>query len=351
MNMKQIFRGFVWIVLACLFAGCTDDDEYTQGQWIRRSDFDGVARCNASSFTIDNKGYLCCGYRGSNRDLLKDCWAYDIEGNYWTQCADMPDEAQGRHGAAAFALNGKGYVTTGALKDEPNYLADTWEYDPATDQWTQKDDFAGGMRYGALGFSVGGYGYVGTGYDDNYLKDFYRFDPNAASGSQWQIVNGFEGSKRVYGMAFVIDDVAYIGFGTNNNSYVDDFYKFDGTTWTRLRDIADTNDDEDYDDDYAITRSQTVAFVIDGRGYIATGDRSGVTSDYWMYNPEEDLWYGDSDDDYTPLTNVHYGTGGSSRKQAVSFSTGTRGFVLTGSSGTSYFDDVYELLPYELEDD
>ena len=204
--MKQIFRGFVWIVLACLFAGCTDDDEYTQGQWIRRSDFDGVARCNASSFTIDNKGYLCCGYRGSNRDLLKDCWAYDIEGNYWTQCADMPDEAQGRHGAAAFALNGKGYVTTGALKDEPNYLADTWEYDPATDQWTQKDDFAGGMRYGALGFSVGGYGYVGTGYDDNYLKDFYRFDPNAASGSQWQIVNGFEGSKRVYGMAFVIDD-------------------------------------------------------------------------------------------------------------------------------------------------
>lgn len=35
----------------------------------------------------------------------------------------------------------------------------------------------------------------------------------------------------------------------------------------------------------------------------------------------------------------------------TSFSTGTRGFVLTGSSGTSYFDDVYELLPYEQEDD
>lgn len=196
MDMKQTFGGIVLMALACLPAGCTDDDEYTHGQWIRRSDFDGVARCNASSFTIDGKGYLCCGYRGSNRDLLKDAWAYDIEGNYWTQCADMPDEAQGRHSAAAFALNGKGYVTTGALKDEPEYLADTWEYDPTTDTWTQKDDFAGGMRYGALAFSVGGYGYVGT-----------------------------------------------------------------------------------------------------------------------------------------------------------SFSTGTRGFVLTGSSGTSYFDDVYELLPYEQEDD
>ena len=69
--------GIVLAVLSVLVS-CTEDDEYTQGQWIRRSDFDGVARCGASSFTMDGKGYLCCGYRGSNRDLLKDCWAYDI---------------------------------------------------------------------------------------------------------------------------------------------------------------------------------------------------------------------------------------------------------------------------------
>ena len=338
------------LTVVCFLAGCIEDEDYTQGQWIRCSDFDGVARCAASSFTIDGKGYVCCGYRGSNRDLLKDCWAYDIEGNYWTQCADMPDEAPGRHQAAAFALNCKGYVTTGAIKDEPKYLADTWEYDPATDTWTQKDDFGGGMRYGAMGFSVGGYGYAGTGYNDNFLKDFYRFDPNAAAGNQWQIVNGFEGGKRVNGLAFVINDVAYIGFGQNNSTYAEDFYSFDGTTWTRLRDIANTNDDEDYDDDYAIARSYAVAFVIDGLGYVATGDRNGVTSDYWVYDPEQDLWRGDADDDFTPLTTVHYGTGGSSRSQAVSFSTGTRGFVVTGQSGNVYFDDMYELLPYEIED-
>ena len=350
MKMKKTVMGMMLASLS-LLAGCLDDDEYTQGQWIRRSDLDGVARCNASSFTIDGKGYLCCGYRGSNRDYLKDCWAYDIEGNYWTQCADMPDEVQGRHSAASFAVDGRGYVTTGYIKNgTSDYVADTWEYDPATDTWTQKDDFGGGGRYGALAFTVGGYGYVGTGYNDNYLKDFYRFDPDAAPGSQWQIVNGYEGGKRRYGLAFVIDDVAYIGFGENNSAYCDDFYSFDGTTWNRLRDIANTNDDEDYDDDYAIGRCSAVAFVIDGLGYVATGDRSGVSSDYWVYHPDEDLWYGDADDDYTPLTSVHYGTGGSSRSQAVSFSTGTRGFVLTGQSGNSYFDDVYELLPYELED-
>ena len=230
-------------------------------------------------------------------------------------------------------------------------MADTWEYDPATNTWTQRDDFGGGVRLGALAFSIGGYGYVGTGFNDNYLKDFYRFNPNAATGKQWEIVNGFGGYKRWYGTAFVIDDVAYVCCGQNNNTLVDDLWKFDGDNWTQLRDIANTNSDDDYDDDYAIARLGTVSFVIDGRGYIATGTRSGVTSDYWVYDPGEDLWYGDSDDDYTPMTNVHnVSSGGSSRAYAVSFSTGKRGFVLTGASGTSYFDDVYELLPYEQED-
>lgn len=164
---------------------------------------------------------MCCGYRGSNRDYLKDLWVYDTDENYWTQLSDMPEEAQGRHSAAAFALDGKGYVTTGQIKNDPEYLADTWEYDPSTDTWTRMDDFAGGAHGGALAFSLGGYGYVGTGYDDNF----------------------------------------------------------------------------------------------------------------------------------TPLSNVHNNSSGaSSRYGAVSFSTGTRGFVLLGGSGgSSYFDDVYELLPYDEE--
>ena len=116
----------------------------------------------------------------------------------------------------------------------------------------------------------------------------------------------------------------------------------------QLRDIADTDSDNDYDDDYAITRSEAVSFVIGGRGFVATGIRNStsLSSDYWLYDPDKDLWYGDSDDDFTPITDVHnYPSGASSRRAAVGFSTGERGFVLTGTSGTSYFDDVYELLP------
>ena len=134
----------ILLAVGCLAGSCTDDDEYTQGVWMRRSDLDGVARGQAGSFTIGNKGYLCCGYRGSNKTYLKDLWEYNMDGDYWTQCADMPDAAAGRHSVASFALNDRGYITTGIQKTEPTYLADTWEYNPATDSWTQMDDFGGG---------------------------------------------------------------------------------------------------------------------------------------------------------------------------------------------------------------
>ena len=46
-------------------------------------------------------------------------------------------------------------------------LKDFWEYDPATNAWTQKADFGGTARYGAVGFSIGSKGYIGTGSDLN----------------------------------------------------------------------------------------------------------------------------------------------------------------------------------------
>ena len=356
--MNRLLMGLVLLATLCLTGSCTDDDEYTQGQWIKKVSYNGYARGNACSFTIDNKGYLCCGYRGGNKDYLNDLWEYNMDTGVWTQCETMP--VAGRSSGVGFAVNGKGYITTGSKKDgtTSDYIADTWEYNPATNTWTQKDDFGGGAREGALAFSVGGYGYVGTGENKDLIGcmlDFYRFNPNAAAGAQWEIVNGYGGEKRRDGTAFVINDVAYVCCGQNvgGGSNPVDFWKFDGNTWTQLRDIANTNSSEDYDDDYAITRSAAVSFSINGYGYVATGTRNGssIVSDYWKYAPDQDLWYGDSDDDFTPLTTVYnYPAGTSSRSNAVSFSNGKRGFVLTGASGSSYFDDIYELLPDEVQD-
>lgn len=340
----NVIKCFFLLGVSFLFISCTDDsDSYTYGVWADRSDFDGKARTTAAGFTIGNKGYVCGGYTG--RDVLKDLWEYDIVGNYWTQRADMPDEATARNSAVGFSVGTKGYITTGYDRTNTKYLADTWEYDPATNSWTQKDDFAGGARQDALSFTIGNYGYVGTGYDDNYLKDIYRFNPNAAAGAQWEIINGFGGNKRRGGLAFVINDVAYICTGVNSAGHPYDLWKFDPSaseSWVKLRDIYDTSDD-DYDDDYAgITRAYAVSFVIDGKAYLTTGHlSSSLKSDYWVYDPSTDLW---DNEDFTPFE-------GQNRYSAVSFSTGTKGFVVTGYSGSYYLDDTWELLPYELEEE
>ncbi|MDH6306907.1 N-acetylneuraminic acid mutarotase [Parabacteroides sp. PF5-5] len=316
------------------FSSCGDDDDDDLiGKWYRVSDMDGLARSDASSFTIGNKGYLVCGYTGSER--LTDLWEYDIAQDFWTQKAAFPGTA--RNSAVGFSVGSKGYLGTGF--DGENYLNDFWEYDPASNNWTQKADFPASARIGAVAFGLSGKGYIGCGYDGNYQKDFYAFTPSTNS---WEQIISIGGSKRQGATAFVMNDnVAYVCCGQNNGDHIYDFWKYDASTkqWTQLRDIANTSDD-DYDDDYNIVRANAVAFVIDGAAYIACGENSGsLRTDTWKYYPTTDLW-----------ENVSKFKG-SARTVAASFSTGERGFVVSGKSGTYRFDDIWELHPYEYDDD
>ena len=72
---------------------------------------------------------------------------------------------------------------------------DFWEYDPATDTWTQKADFGGTARTGAVGFSIGSKGYIGTGHMIGSLlqKDFWEYDPAA---NTWTQKADFGGTAR-----------------------------------------------------------------------------------------------------------------------------------------------------------
>ena len=256
-----------------------------------------------------------------------------MEQDFWTQKASMPGTA--RNSAVAFTVNGKGYLGTGY--DGENYLKDFWEYDPTSNQWTQQADYPGSGRYGAVAFGVGNKGYRGCGYDGNYLKDFYAFNPASNS---WEQIVSIGGSKRMGATSFVIDNVAYVLCGQNNGEYVDDFWKYDAQSgqWSQLRDIADTSDD-DYDDEYSIVRTNGVAFVIDGAAYLSCGESGSVRSDSWKYYPTTDLW-----------ENVAKFKG-TARTATVSFSNGERGYVTTGKSSTYRFDDIWELHPYEYDDD
>jgi N-acetylneuraminic acid mutarotase len=319
------------LLMGLVFVSCSnDDDEELLGNWIKKSSFDGPARSSATSFVIGSYAYVATGYTGD--EYLKDLWVYNSDGDYWEQKADFTGTA--RSSASGFELDGKGYVGLGY--DGTNKLKDFHQYNPSTNTWTQKADFAGSARYSAVGFQVGGKAYFGTGYDNNFLKDFYQYDANADT---WTQVNGFSGNKRRNASVFVIDDKAYLVAGINNGAYQVDFWMFDPSTdtWTKKRDIdQDKDDDESYNDDYVIVRSNASSFSMNGLGYLACGESSKTI---WEYNPSTDVWQ-----EKTALE-------GSGRTDAIGFSINERGFVLLGRSGSSYYDDVWEFKPQDEQND
>lgn len=319
MYLKSISLLFILIVVSC---SSDDGDDNDMGNWVESSSFDGDARGNAVTFVIGDKGYLVSGYDGD--DHLSDLWEYNKEGDFWVKKANFPGNP--RSSAVGFAINGIGYFGTGY--DGDNKLNDFWSYNPTTDTWTQKADFAGTPRYGAIGFAVSGNGYIGTGYDGSELKDFWKYDVAA---DEWTQSIGFGGDKRKDASVFVIDDKAYIGTGLRNGSYQNDFYEFDGNTetWTRLKDL------DDDDEDYSILLTSGVGFSLNGYGYIATGESSGITTKLWEYNPLTDTW--------EDRPNFE----GTARQDASSFSFSDKAFVLMGRSGSYYFDDNWEYRPNE----
>lgn len=219
----------------------------------------------------------------SNTSVL----AYDV----WNQKEQLP--AVGRHRGTGIAIGDKGYVGLGHMNGTGNNIiyVDWWEFDPATNSWTQKSDFPA-STYGASAFTVGNYGYVGggTGLD----SEFYKFSP--ISNTWTQIANSLTETPS--------DDTA---FGINGKGYVKSnsaFLEYDPgmDSWSYKASCPLGG--------WAIT-----SFVIDGKGYVKEG------SSLYEYKPAVDQWV--SRASFPGLTS----NGG------PAFSVNNKGYIVTGYSG------------------
>jgi N-acetylneuraminic acid mutarotase len=298
------------------------------GLWKQLGDFEGVGRVRAFAFSIGKKGYIIGGNAGSGFNIvpLYDFWEYDPATDKWTRKADYPGQAA--EYIRGFSINNKGYVGTGFgqrvyIPDGPAQNKDFWEYDPATDKWTQKADFAGIERENVIAFEINGVGYLGLGTNNNYdasYKDFWKYDVAAdkwtrmadypGNGSfgvaafsiggkgyaglggsapdivkndfweydpatnKWTAKADFTGPERVFSSQFTIGTDAYVGLGTTAGGSADDWYKYDTLTniWIKATTFG------------GIARYDAVSFAIDGIGYIGTGN-PGLQYDFWKYTP------------------------------------------------------------------
>ena len=175
--------------------------------WAQKAALPGPARARACAFAVGTKGYVATG-AVSTGTSLKDIYEYDPASNSWTLKANFPPAA-GRDDIdrVPFVLNNKAYLGLGGL-NSVTLFNDWWEYDPASNSWTQKANFPSAKRIGASGFAICNKGYAGLGADNSTgYSDWYQYDPVA---NTWTAVASFPGGSRADAPTFVIANSGYV---------------------------------------------------------------------------------------------------------------------------------------------
>lgn len=147
--------------------------------WSQKANYpDGPHFVFGGAFSIDDIIYVAGGRSsGGSAAISSDkLWAYDTDLDAWTQKASMPGQ---RLNAAAFSLNGRGYIVEGTTNIANGTLqSTTLEYDPIANTWTNRAAFAGGARTNVGGVAINGKAYVGIGLvSPTAFDDWYEYTP------------------------------------------------------------------------------------------------------------------------------------------------------------------------------
>jgi N-acetylneuraminic acid mutarotase len=176
--------------------------------WLQKADFPGGGGLGvyfSTGFSIDSKGYICCGKMGPSV-YSNELWEYKPNIDQWTQRSNFPGGV--RYQLASFTIENNAYVGLGATQDV--YKKDFWKYNPGSNQWTAIPDLPGSNRGEACSFTIGDFGYVCLGSDGGLLADLWAYNPNA---NQWSIRAPYGGSERKNAVSFVVNNKAYVGTG------------------------------------------------------------------------------------------------------------------------------------------
>ncbi len=298
----DLFDGTHWIK-TCGWKQVGVGDSIGTNHWIPKGNGGAPSvRRKAFSFTINNKVYVGTGQDGSSN--YEDFWEYNPATNVWTQKANLPGGV--RYGAVGFAIGSKGYAGLG--DNFGAYKIDFYEYDPVTNVWTAKANYGGAARREAVGFAIDGKGYVGTGFNGTTnFQDMWEYNPVA---NGWSSKANFPGAGRSSAISFVIGTDGYVGTGFNG-SYLADFYKYDqvNNSWSAIANFGGG------------TRRNAVAFSLGSMGYAGTGLTVSniATQDFWQYDPITNSWVLK-----TPFSGV-------ARYGAVGFAIGGKGYIGSGS--------------------
>jgi N-acetylneuraminic acid mutarotase len=258
-----------------ILAACKDSDPTpgsTLGSWKKRKDYTGVGRSNGNTiaFSLLGKGYFGMGGNVSD-PFLRDVWQYDPAADSWTKKNDFPFDLPA---VADVALGNKAYVLT--------YSGGLHEYNPETDSWKYLSSAPFGTRVHLAAFAAKGNLYFGTGNaldGSNVIqtKDFWRYNVSA---NTWTQVSDFPGGPRLSTVSFAIGDNGYVGLGFKGAGappFSTDMWRYDADKdeWSQVA-------------NFPSDQINSMAFASTTKGYV--GVSNNTTADLYEYDPGTNAW-------------------------------------------------------------
>lgn len=295
------------------------------------------------------------------------CMCFQVQAQDWVQVTSLPNVFNKTHHSFAFSFDDMGYIVSG--NSDSGVRDNFYQYNPATDSWTELAPFPGGARGYAIGDIWNGKAYFGFGNDgSSRLNDLWVFDPSnmswtelascpcaerahpamiahngkvfvglgsSSSGNMndwweydialntWSQKDDLPSLSRHHPYQFGIDDYVYTGFG-HGNSIFNDWFRYDiaGETWTQVATLP------------AEGRVAGTQFSYNGLGYVLSGDgdnhRSMNTGEFWAYDPVTDAW-----DELPPHPE-------GSRWAPASFVINGEVYIINGTSVSEYVTEIYK---------
>ncbi|MFM7664481.1 MAG: Kelch repeat-containing protein, partial [Bacteroidota bacterium] len=272
------------------------------GTWKKKASIGGTGRHRGVGGNAWNRGYLGLGHvNGAGADIsFKDWWEYNPATDGWTQKADYP---VANHGAVSFTVDHKIYVGGGSALTNQFYV-----YDPLTNSWNSIAPCP--LSPGDIqGFSADGKGYVVV---QNQLA---AYDPMT---NTWELKANLPINASNWSCTFSNESSGFIKIGHALFEY-----KPLQDQWISRASHP------------GLSTGGSYGFSLDGIGYVATGYVGGlatVTEEVWSFNPGSNSW------------NRVCDFPGSSRRFFAAFSIGTKGYLGLGTNGIN-LNDFWEFDP------
>ncbi len=271
--------------------------------WIQKASVGGVGRHRATGCATTHRGYIGLGHiNGTGQDIsFKDWWEYDPASDTWTQKADFPVST---HGAVSFVVDNCPVVGGGSALSTQFY-----KYNTQTNSWSQIANCILPNPGDSQGFSIYNEGFV---YQANQLAKY-----NSVTDS-WSFCANAPATFGNWTCSFVIEGSGFIKAGNQLWEY-----KPLHNQWLSRASFPGNSS------------GGSSGFAIQQRGYVTSGYVGAlavVTEQVWSFHPATNSWKQEID------------FPGTKRRFPVAWAIHDRGYIGTGTNGIN-LNDFWQFNP------